>query len=190
MSTFVPMSLPLDREAVLKLKVGDRVALSGSLLVARDAAHRRMVETLRAGGELPFRLAGETIYYMGPTPAPPGRVIGAAGPTTSGRMDPFLEELLQAGLAATIGKGPRGAAARAAMVRYGAVYFVATGGAGALLSRSIVADRVLAYEDLGPEAVREMDVVDFPVIVANDARGLDLFEQGRRRFACRRPCIQ
>jgi len=175
-------AVPFEVGFLEGLTVGDRVCLSGRLLVARDAAHRRMVETLRGGGTLPFEITGQTIYYMGPTPPPPGRALGAAGPTTSGRMDPYMADLLSAGLVATIGKGPRSPGVRQAMRERGAVYFVATGGAGALLSRAIVAARVLAYDDLGPEAVREIEVVSFPVIVANDTRGGDVFEVGRRMF--------
>jgi len=179
----IPLRLPLDPETIHGLVVGDRVLLTGRLLVARDAAHRRMVEALRAGESLPFSLEGQVIYYMGPTPAPPGKPVGAAGPTTSGRMDPFLPELLGAGLVATIGKGPRSEAARTAMREHGAVYFVVTGGAGALLAAHVTAARVIAYDDLGPEAVREIEVRDLPAIVANDTRGRDLFEEGRRSFA-------
>lgn len=182
MSGCVVGTVPFAAGFLRGLRVGDRVYLSGRLLVARDAAHRRMVETLRGGGTLPFEITGQTIYYMGPTPPPPGRALGAAGPTTSGRMDPYMADLLSAGLVATIGKGPRGREVRRAMLERGAVYFVATGGAGALLSRAIVAARVLAYDDLGPEAVREIEVVAFPVIVANDTRGGDVFEEGRHRF--------
>ena len=182
MSDRIVGRLPLSDIFLRSLRVGDRVQLTGRLLVARDAAHRRMIETLRGGGGLPFDIAGQTIYYMGPTPPPPGRAVGAAGPTTSGRMDAYIVDLLDAGLVATIGKGPRSPEVRKAMLERGAVYFVATGGAGALLSRAIVAARILAYADLGPEAVREIEVVDFPVIVANDTQGGDVFEEGRRRF--------
>ena len=180
----VRASLPLGVETRQRLRVGDRVLLTGTLLAARDAAHRRMVEALRAGRPLPFALEGETIYYTGPTPAPPGRIVGAAGPTTSGRMDPFTPDLLAAGLVASIGKGPRSLETRKAMLPRGAVYLVATGGAGVLLAQHITALEIIAYEDLGPEAVRRLEVVDFPVIVANDVLGADIFEEARRGWAC------
>lgn len=176
------ITLPLGKDVTNGLRVGDRLLLTGSLLVARDAAHKLMVETLSQGVSLPFSLAGETIYYMGPTPAPPGRVVGAAGPTTSQRMDPYLPVLLEYGLVATIGKGPRSREAKEVMRRFGAVYLVTTGGAGALLAKHIVSMEVLAYEDLGPEAVRRVQVVDFPVIVAYDTQGGDIFEEARRKW--------
>ncbi len=185
MKAGIAIRLPLSPGTARSLAVGDRVRLTGPLLAARDAAHRKMVEALRAGESLPFALRGQTIYYMGPTPAPPGRPVGAAGPTTSGRMDPFMPVLLEAGLAATVGKGPRSDEVRAAMREHGAVYFVVTGGAGALLSMHVTAVRVVAYDELGPEAVREIEVIDLPAIVANDVHGRDIFEEGRGRFAVR-----
>ena len=159
--------------------------LSGSVYAARDAAHRRMAVALRAGGPLPVDLRGEMIYYVGPTPARLGRVIGAAGPTTAMRLDPFTELLLEHGLRAMIGKGDRSPAVRSAIARHGAVYFMAVGGSGALLSRHVRAVDVVAYEDLGAEAIRRLELHEFPAIVACDAAGRSLFEVGKAAY--RRP---
>ncbi len=156
--------------------------LSGVIYTARDAAHKRMVEALERGEPLPFDIRGQAIYYCGPSPAPPGRAIGAAGPTTSARLDIYTPGLLAAGLKAMVGKGSRSAAAKAAMKKCGAVYLAAVGGAGALLSRCIVKAEVVAYQDLGPEAVLKLEVVDFPVTVINDIRGGDLYVEGKARF--------
>ena len=171
------MNLPLKKEELSGLRAGDEVLLTGELFVARDAAHKRMKETLDAGAELPFPIEGATIYYMGPSPARPGRVIGSAGPTTAGRMDVYTPELLDRGLLGMVGKGRRTAEVKAAITRNGAVYFAAVGGAGALLSKRIEASEVLAYEDLGAEALRRLEVKDFPVIVAIDSAGNDIYEQ-------------
>jgi fumarate hydratase subunit beta len=176
------LSTPLDAAALEQLCAGDRVAVSGVMFAARDAAHRRMVEALGRGLPLPMDLAGQVIYYMGPTPARPGRVIGSAGPTTAGRMDPYTLPLLDLGLKGMIGKGRRGPEVRAAMMRTGAVYFAAVGGAGALLSRYIRAARVVAYEDLGPEAVYELEVEGFPGVDINDLYGGDAYELGREQY--------
>ena len=176
------VGLPLTADTARELRAGQCVALSGSVLAARDAAHRRMVAALGAGQTLPVDLRGETIYYVGPTPARPGRVIGAAGPTTAARMDPFTELLLAQGLRAMIGKGDRSPAVRAAIARHGAVYFMAVGGSGALLSRHITSIEVLAYEDLGTEAIRRLELHEFPAIVACDAAGGCLFEAGRAAY--------
>jgi fumarate hydratase subunit beta len=176
------ISLPLADEVIAGLRAGDSLLLSGVLYAARDAAHRRMVEALDRGEPLPFDIRGQTLYYLGPSPPPPGRVIGAAGPTTSARMDIYTPRLLAAGLKAMIGKGERSAEVREAMRRYGAVYLAAVGGAGALLSKCIVKAEVVAYPDLGPEAVRRLEVVDFPVTVINDVSGGDLFVEGKAGF--------
>jgi len=165
------MKVPFDREELSNLRAGDTVTLSGTILVARDAAHKRFFETLQRGEELPVLLEGETIYYMGPTPARPGKVAGSAGPTTAGRMDKYTPELLDLGLCAMIGKGRRSEEVYKAIERNNAVYFAAVGGAGAYLSKCIKASEVVAYEDLGPEAVRRLTVDEFPVIVVADAAG-------------------
>ena len=176
------VSLPLSADAAGELRAGERVALSGPVLAARDAAHRRLVAALASGEPLPVELRGETIYYVGPTPARPGRVIGAAGPTTAARMDPFTELLLEQGLRAMIGKGDRSSQVRAAIARHGAVYLMAVGGSGALLSRHVKSIEVLAYEDLGTEAIRRLELHEFPAIVACDAAGGCLFETGRAAY--------
>ncbi len=156
--------------------------LSGTLYVARDAAHKRMVEQLDRGEPLPFDIKGRTLYYMGPTPAPPGRVIGAAGPTTSKRMDPYTPRLLAAGLKGMIGKGVRSPEVKQAMKKYGAVYLAAVGGAGALISRCIIKAEVIAYPDLGPEALLKIEVKDFPATVIVDNSGTDLYVAGKREY--------
>ena len=170
------LNLPLNNEDIRKLAAGDQVLLTGTMLTARDAAHKRMIETLVKGEALPFGIAGETVYYMGPTPPPPGKVIGSAGPTTSGRMDKYTPTLLDLGLKGMIGKGKRTPEVHEAIVRNGAVYFAAVGGAGALLAERILSSEVIAYEDLGTEAVRRITVRDFPVIVIIDSTGKDLYE--------------
>lgn len=177
------ISPPLSDEDVEKLRVGEKLLITGKLYTARDAAHKRFVEAINRGEKLPIDLKGQIIYYVGPTPAKPGAVIGSAGPTTSMRMDKYMEPLLKAGLKATIGKGYRGWKVVELMKKYKAVYLVATGGVGALLSKRIKSARIVAYEDLGPEAVRELEVEDFPVIVANDVRGGDLFEEGVKKYS-------
>ena len=173
---------PLDVAEVEKLKAGDQVLISGEMLTARDAAHKRMVEALDKGEKLPFELKGQTIYYMGPSPARPGQVIGSAGPTTSGRMDSYAPRLMSVGVRAMIGKGRRGAAVKDAMKQYKAVYLAGIGGAGALISKTIKKADVLAYDDLGAEAVRRLEVVDFPAIVINDIHGGDLYEEGKAKY--------
>ncbi|MFV0423181.1 Fe-S-containing hydro-lyase [Oleidesulfovibrio sp.] len=169
------LTAPLKKEDVTQLVAGDVVLLSGEIYTARDAAHKRMMEALDNGAELPFALEGAVIYYVGPTPAPPGRPIGSAGPTTSGRMDTYTPRMHSLGVKATVGKGRRSQAVRDAMQEHGAVYFGATGGAGALLSQCITAAQVVAYEELGPEAVRRLTVKDFPLLVINDAHGGELY---------------
>lgn len=168
---------PLSEETIHNLKAGDFVYITGTIYTARDAAHKRMSETLAAGGTLPINLENNIIYYLGPSPAREGRAIGSAGPTTSGRMDKYTPKLLDLGLKGMIGKGRRSAAVKEAIVKNGCVYFAAIGGAGALLSKAITASEVIAYDDLGTEAVRKLEVVDFPVIVVIDAEGNDLYEQ-------------
>jgi fumarate hydratase subunit beta len=174
--------LPLTEATIAGLKTGDSVLLSGVMYVARDAAHKRMVESLDRGESLPFDIKGQTIYYMGPSPAPPGRVIGAAGPTTSARLDPFTPRLLVEGLKGIIGKGVRSGEVREALKKHKAVYFAAVGGAGALLSKAIVKSDIIAYEELGPEAVLRIEVNDFPVTVINDIYGGDLYEEGKKKY--------
>jgi fumarate hydratase subunit beta len=176
------VTLPLTEKTIASLKAGDSLLLSGVMFAARDAAHKRMVAALEQGISLPFDVKGQTLYYVGPTPAPPGRVIGSAGPTTSSRMDVYTPRLLAAGLKGMIGKGPRSPEVKEAMKHYGAVYMAAIGGAGALLSKCIIKSEVIAYEDLGPEAVLRLEVKDFPVTVINDIRGRDLYEEGRNRY--------
>jgi len=178
----VHITSPFDRKTIKELTAGTPVLLSGTIYTARDAAHRRLVQALKNKEELPFVLKGQTIYYTGPSPARPGRTIGSAGPTTSGRMDIYTPRLLSAGVKAMIGKGSRSMEVREAMQKYKAVYFIATGGAGALLARSIKKATIVAYEDLGPEAIRMLTVDNFPAIVANDIYGNDLFEQGKAKY--------
>jgi len=167
---------PLTAEMAKELKAGDYVYLTGTIYVARDAAHKRMSEALEAGQELPFPIKDAIIYYMGLSPARPGNVIGSAGPTTATRMDKYTPALLDLGLRGMIGKGRRSQAVIDGIVRNGAVYFAATGGAGALLSKCIIRSEVISYEDLGTEAVRKLEVRDFPVIVVIDHEGRNLYE--------------
>jgi fumarate hydratase subunit beta len=174
--------LPLSDETIEQLRVGDYVYLTGALYTARDAAHRRMVEALSKSEPLPVDIRGQVIYYVGPTPAKPGAVIGSAGPTTSMRMDPYTPPLLEAGLKGIIGKGGRGPQVREALQKHGAVYFLAVGGAGALLSKQIRSVEIVAYEELGTEAMRLLEVEEFPVVVCNDVYGGDLLEQGKAQW--------
>lgn len=173
---------PIAENIRKKLCAGDSVSLSGVIYTARDAAHKRLLEALKNGQALPFDIKGQTIYYMGPTPARPGQVIGSCGPTTSGRMDAFTPPLLAAGLGAMIGKGERSAEVREAIKKQRGVYFVTYGGAGALLAKTVRKAEIVAYPELGAEAVMRLEVEDFPVIVANDMRGGDLFEQQIARY--------
>lgn len=182
MGNILRVETPLTHEAVESLKTGDPVLINGVLYAARDAAHKRMVESIRKEEPLPFDLSGQIIYYVGPTPPKPGSPIGSAGPTTSYRMDPYAPTLIEKGLKGMIGKGARGDAVIEAMKRYRAVYFAATGGAGALISKTIKRAEVVAYEDLGTEAVRRLHVEDFPALVACDVRGNDLYREGRMRY--------
>lgn len=173
---------PLTDDETESLRAGEKVLLSGFIYTARDAAHKRFIETLDAGGELPFDITGQVIYYCGPAPAPPGKVIGSCGPTTSSRMDVYSPRLVSLGLKGMIGKGKRSEGVKGALKRHGAVYFGATGGAGALLARTVVAAKVIAYEDLGPEAVVRLEVRDMPLFVINDVRGNDLYEEGMKGY--------
>jgi fumarate hydratase subunit beta len=172
------ITAPLTEATVKDLRAGDSVLISGTIYTGRDLAHKRLFEAIRAGEKLPFELSGAVIYYVGPAPAKPGQVIGSAGPTTSYRMDVYSPLLMEHGMRGMIGKGNRTPPVLEAMKRHGAVYFAAVGGAGALIARSIRQAKVIAYEDLGPEAVRELNVEDFPAIVINDIYGGDLYEQG------------
>jgi len=182
-SKTVRLRPPLDADRVRGLRAGDRVLLSGVIYTARDAAHKRLVEAHDRGEPLPVELSGQVIYYVGPCPPKPGQAIGSAGPTTSGRMDPYTPALIRLGLRAMVGKGLRGPQVVEAMKQYGAVYLVATGGAGALLARRIKAAEVVAYPDLGPEAIYRLEVEEFPTIVAIDAQGNDLYAEGKRQYA-------
>lgn len=173
---------PLESEMVAKLKSGDVVKISGTIYTARDAAHARLVKLLEEGKELPFALQGQIIYYVGPTPAKPGQVIGSAGPTTSYRMDPYAPLLMKHGLKGMIGKGGRSQAVKESMKQDKAIYFAAVGGAAALIAKSIISSEIIAYEDLGAEAIRKLEVKDFPAIVVNDIYGNDLYEEGRKRY--------
>ena len=170
------ISVPFDKETAKSLKSGDYVYLTGTIFTARDAAHKRMYEALKHGEELPIDIRNSMIYYMGPSPAREGRPIGSAGPTTASRMDKYAPTLLDLGQGGMIGKGKRSEAVREAIMRNQAVYFAAVGGAGALLSKSIVKSEVVAYEDLGTEAIRKLEVKDFPVIVVIDTEGNNLYE--------------
>lgn len=176
------VKLPLTEEVVSGLRAGDNLSLSGVLYVARDAAHKRMVEVLDQGKPLPFDIRGQAVYYMGPSPAKPGQVIGSAGPTTSSRMDSYSPRLIAAGLRGMVGKGLRSPAVKEAMKKHKAVYLAAIGGTGALISKSITKSEVVAYEELGPEAVLRLEVKDFPVTVVNDIYGGDLYEEGKARY--------
>ena len=176
--------VPINKEELADLKAGDYVYITGTIYTARDAAHKRMQETLDKGEPLPIELENNLIYYMGPSPAREGRPIGSAGPTTSSRMDKYAPGLMDLGLAGMIGKGKRSQAVMDAIVRNGAVYFAAVGGAGALLSKSITASKVVAYDDLGTEAIRRLEVKDFPVIVVADKDGNNLYESAIKEF-CR-----
>jgi fumarate hydratase subunit beta len=174
---------PIDEQTIESLHAGDQVLISGVIYVGRDAAHKRLVETLDRGEQLPFDVKGQTIYYMGPSPTKPGHVIGSAGPTTSGRMDAYTPRMLQAGLKAMIGKGLRTDEVKQAIVKHKAVYFAATGGAAALIARAVTKAETIAYEELGPEAVLRLEVKDFPAVVINDCHGGDLYQEGKAKYA-------
>ncbi len=173
---------PLTDEVVAQLHAGDSVLISGKIYVARDAAHKRLVAALQAGQPLPFDIRGQIIYYMGPSPARPGRPIGSAGPTTSYRMDPYTPALLEAGLKGMIGKGNRSAEVRQALARRRAVYFASVGGAAALIAQTVRAAEVIAYPELGPEALQRLEVEEFPAIVIDDIYGADAYEMGKATY--------
>lgn len=183
MSEAIRLKTPLTDADVEKLKIGDKVLLSGVILTGRDAAHKRLFDLIVAGKPLPIDIKGQVIYYVGPAPAKPGQPIGSAGPTTSGRMDAYSPKLMEMGLKGMIGKGMRKKEVIEAMKKYKAVYFAATGGAGALLAKSIKKAEIVAYADLGPEAISRLEVVDFPVTVVNDTKGNDLYDEGMKRYA-------
>jgi fumarate hydratase subunit beta len=178
----VRLTMPVTEDDVRQLRIGDHVRISGVIYTARDAAHNRMIQTLNEGGELPIDIKGQLIYYVGPTPARPGHVSGAFGPTTSMRMDPFTPPLLEAGLKACMGKGNRGEEVRAALKKNVAVYLMAVGGAGAMLSQFIKSVEVVAYEDLGTESLKRVEVEDFPAVVMDDCEGRDLLDEGRKQW--------
>ncbi|MDD5312857.1 MAG: Fe-S-containing hydro-lyase [Dehalococcoidia bacterium] len=178
----IKIKAPLDEETVTKLKAGDQVFITGVIYTARDAAHKRLVESLDKGEKLPLEIKNQVVYYMGPAPAKPGYPIGSAGPTTSGRMDAYAPRLMAEGLKGMIGKGDRTQAVKDAMKKYRAVYFAAIGGAGALISKSIKKADVIAYDELGAEAIRRLEVENFPATVINDIYGNDLYETGRAKY--------
>ena len=177
------IQVPISKEDAKSLRAGDYVYLTGTIYTARDAAHKRMQEALDAGQPLPIEMDRNVIYYMGPSPAREGRPIGSAGPTTASRMDKYAPNLIDLGLGAMIGKGKRSQAVIDAVVRNGCVYFAAVGGAGALLSKRILSSEVVAYDDLGTEAIRKLQVTDFPVIVVIDSEGNNLYETAIREYA-------
>jgi fumarate hydratase subunit beta len=187
MSEAIRLQTPLQEKDLIPLQIGDAVLISGIIYTARDAAHKRLVELLRTGQDLPFALRGQIVYYVGPTPERPGQAIGSAGPTTSGRMDPYTPLLLEAGMKGIIGKGQRRPAVIESLVKNKAVYFAATGGAGVLLAQAVKSSRIVAYEELGAEAIRELVVEDFPAIVAIDTCGHDLYREGVERYRQEEP---
>ena len=174
---------PLNDEIIKKLKIGDEIFLSGIIYTARDSAHQKLVDLMDAGKELPFDIEGSVIYYVGPAPAKPGQVIGSAGPTTSYRMDPFVSKLLEAGLKGMIGKGSRSQEVIDGLKKHTGIYFGATGGAAALIAKSIVECDIIAFDELGPEAVRKLRVKDMPLIVINDCSGNDLYSEGCKKWS-------
>lgn len=178
----ISISAPLSDEVVTGLRSGDKVLIDGIIYTGRDAAHKRLVALLERGQSLPFALAGQIIYFVGPTPARPGRAVGSAGPTTSYRMDAYSPRLISRGLKGMIGKGARSKDVIEAMKQYKCVYMAAVGGAGALIAQSIKKSEVIAYEDLGPEAIRRMEVENFPAVVVNDVLGNDLYREGVQRY--------
>ncbi|MBY8910227.1 Fe-S-containing hydro-lyase [Salinicoccus roseus] len=178
----IRLKVPFERGAVEKLKSGEQVLLTGTLYTARDAAHKRMVEQLEKGEPLPVALEGQVIYYVGPTPNKPDSVIGSAGPTTSSRMDAYAPRLMEEGLKGMIGKGYRNEEVIAAIKEHSAVYMAAIGGTGALLAQKIISSEVIAYEDLGTEAIRKLEVEDFPCIIINDSHGNDWYKEAHKQF--------
>ncbi|MDR0407526.1 MAG: Fe-S-containing hydro-lyase [Campylobacteraceae bacterium] len=182
MSNTIKIIAPFNKESVKKLKAGDNVLITGTIIAARDAAHKALTEALARGEKLPVELKNETIYYLGPSPAKPGQVIGAAGPTTSGRMDKYTPAILDLGVVGMIGKGYRSKDVVDSIVKNGAVYMVAIGGAGALISQTIKKYEILAYPELGPEAIARLTVEDFPAIVAIDSEGNNFYEAGQKPY--------
>lgn len=183
MSGAIRLTTPLKEEDIKKLKIGDSVLLNGIIYTGRDAAHKRLIQLLDEGRELPIDIKGHVIYYVGPTPAKPGKVIGSAGPTTSYRMDPYSPKLMKVGLKGMIGKGQRGEEVKNAIKEFKAIYFAATGGAAALIANSIKKSEVVLYEDLGAEAIRKLTVEDFPCVVANDIYGGDIYKEGMDKYS-------
>ena len=183
MSNKIELTTPLSDEDVEKLNIGDRVYLNGTIYTGRDAAHKRLVDLVSEGKELPFDVKGQVIYYVGPAPAKPGKPIGSAGPTTSYRMDAYAPTLMALGMKGMIGKGNRAPEVIEAMKKHKAVYLGATGGAGALIAKSIKKAEIIAYEDLGPEAIRKLEVENFPVVVVNDTKGNDLYVEGAKKYS-------
>jgi fumarate hydratase subunit beta len=176
------LKTPLQENDLEKLHIGDKVLITGTIYTGRDEAHKRLIKLLEQGEELPFDIKGQIIYYLGPAPAPPGKPIGSAGPTTSYRMDPYAPALLAAGIKVMIGKGPRQQKVIDAMVKHKAVYLVAIGGAAVVIADSIKEAKVIAFEDLGTEAIRELRVENFPCVVANDLKGNDIYREGRKKY--------
>lgn len=176
------ITTPVTDEIIAQLRAGDKVFITGTLLTGRDAAHKKLIDLVREGKELPVDIKGQFIYYVGPTPARPGKPIGSAGPTTSYRMDSYAPTLHSLGLKGTIGKGERSKEVKEALKKYKAVYMASVGGAGALISKSILGSEVVAYPELGPEAIIRLKVKDFPCIVINDMYGGDLYEEGKKKY--------
>ena len=179
----IKLKTPLKNEDIAKLKIGDRVLITGNIYTARDAAHLKLVKALDEGKELPVEIKGQVIYFAGPSPAKPGNPIGSVGPTTSYRMDAYSPRLIEIGLKGMIGKGPRSQEVIKAMIKHKCVYLAATGGAAALLAKRVKKAEVIAYEELGPEAIRRLYVEDFPAIVVNDVQGNDLYKEGQKKYA-------
>jgi len=182
MTNTIKLQTPLKTEDLEKLNIGDQVLISGKIYTARDAAHKRLVELIEQNKDLPFDIKGQVIYFVGPAPAKPGKPIGSAGPTTSYRMDPYSPTLLDNGLKGMIGKGPRSQTVIDSMVKNKAVYLASVGGAAVVTAQSVTSSKIIAYEDLGTEAIRELEVVDFPAFVANDINGNDLFQKGVEQY--------
>lgn len=178
----ITICTPIAQDDIDSLRAGDIVYLTGTILTGRDSAHKKFIDILKRGEKLPVDIEDQVIFYVGPTPTPPGKAIGASGPTTSGRMDSYAPQLLDLGLKAMIGKGERSSQVIDAIVRNRAIYFAATGGAGALLSQCVKSSEIVAFEELGPEAVRVLEVENMPLIVAIDAKGNDLYSKGRKEY--------
>jgi fumarate hydratase subunit beta len=182
MTEYIDLKTPLNDSAIEGLRAGDKVRISGVLYTARDAAHKKLIEMIELGEDLPFDLKGQLLYYVGPTPAKPGKCIGSAGPTTSYRMDSYAPTLIKLGLKGTIGKGGRSKEVVEAMIKYKAVYFAAVGGAAALIAKTIKKVEIIAFEELGTEAIRKIEVDKFPAIVVNDTKGNDLYSIGVEKY--------